>query len=243
MEILNSPAVVIEGCRFTNNTSLGIGTAQYSGNAGAVAIGYNNLSSPEDSLRPCIQVSNSVFVDNSAAVIEGFSRSTSEVLASRIYNQRGGATAFYFGTDNYSAEVLIDHCDFEGNVAASAGGGVYMYLTGENNAHTVTITKTNFTRNQAADGGGLEITFDTSDSIVNPSQIYIADCNFLRNIGTFGGGFKSIQLNSQGNQNYVTVVNSEFTENVAPVGSGIYFQSRFTIVKVVMKTRIMLQDW
>ena len=184
-----------------------------------------------------------MFVENTANVTAGFNRTTGEVLATRMYNQRGGGIAFYFGTDGLSAEVDIDRCDFEGNVANSAGGGVYMYLTGEDNAHTVRITETNFTLNKAQDGGGLEITFDTSISVENPNDIFVADCKFSRNKGNFGGGFKSIQLNSHGNQNKVTMVNCEFTENDAPVGSGIYFQSRFTIITVAMDTRIVLRDW
>ncbi len=245
LEILNSPTVIAKGCRFTNNTSFGIGMTSYSGNAGGIAIGFNNTNLPilDDTERIAISIYQSVFVKNSASVIPEFNRSTGEVLATRIYNQRGGGVALYFGTAGLSADVSIDGCDFEENVADSAGGGVYMYLTGEGNAHAVNITDTNFMLNTAVDGGGLEISFDTAISVREPNDIHIANCKFLRNKGNFGGGFKSIQLNSHGNQNKVKLVNCEFTENDAPVGSGIYFQSRFTIITVAMETRIVLRDW
>ena len=245
MEISNCPQVIISGCRFTNNTSLGIGVEHYSGNAGAVSVGYNDLPRPEylQSEPPMIVISESIFENNNATAAEAFQYDVSEVLNRRLYNQRGGSIACYFGTRNYSATVNITRSMIRDSFARDAGGGVYMFLAGDDNAHTVNIWKTNFINNEALDGGGLEITQSTPDSLTRPSQVTVSACNFTENVGNFGGGFKSIQLDTHGNMNSVTVRNTSFSENRALVGSGLYLQSLYAIDTVRLEKRIIVEDW
>lgn len=245
MEISNSPQVIVSSCLFTNNTSLGIGMKRYSGNAGAVAIGYNDFPRPEYlcNMPPEILISGSTFENNSATAAEAFQYDVSEVLAQRLYNQRGGSIACYFGTPSYSATVDIIGCTIQDSFARDSGGGVYMFLAGDENAHTVNVQNTDFINNEAQDGGGLEITQSTPDSLTRPSWVTVSSCNFIKNTGHFGGGFKSIQLDTHGNMNFVTVRNSSFSENRASVGSGLYLQSLYAIDTVNLEKRITVEDW
>lgn len=245
IEIFNCPMVSVQHSRFTNNTSWGIATTPYSGNAGALAIGYNDTHLPDrlSRLAPEISLVNVSFVRNSAEAIDDFRYTTSQVLQRRVYNQRGGGLACYLGAPSYSVVVTLDWCTFEENLADSAGGGVYMYLTGDKNFHMVNITNTKFQGNDAPDGGGLEITYDTADSIKTPNIVHLENCSFINNRGNFGGGIKNIQLNSLGNMNNLSVVRSNFSNNVAPVGAALYLQSRYAIVNTSMKVRIALRDW
>lgn len=245
MEVSNCPQVIVSGCRFTNNTSLGIGVEQYSGNAGAIAIGYNDRPRPEymQSNPPMILVSESTFENNNATAAQAFQYDVSEVLSRRLYNQRGGSIACYFGTQSYSATVNITRSTIRDSFARDAGGGVYMFLAGDDNAHTVNIWKTDFINNKALDGGGLEITQSTPVSLTRPSRVSISSCNFVNNVGNFGGGFKSIQIDTHGNMNFVTVRNTSFSENQALVGSGLYLQSLYAIDTVRLERRIIVEDW
>ena len=245
VEMFNCPNVSVEHSNFTNNTSDGIGQTPYSGNAGALAIGYNNIDLPPDllAISPSISIVNVSFVRNRALAVEGFKYSVGQVLLTKLYNQRGGGLACYLGTPNYSVKVLLDGCTVMENHADSAGGGVYMYLTGANNSHTVDILNTKFQKNDAPDGGGLEITYDTEDSRDNPNNVYLKACDFTGNNGHFGGGFKNIQLNSQGNMNNVSIVECNFSSNTATVGAALYLQSSYTIVNVAMMMRITLENW
>ena len=245
MELSNCPQVIVSDCRFTNNTSLGIGVEQYSGNAGAIAIGYNDRPRPAyyRDKPPVILISRSTFENNNATAADAFQYDVSEVLSRRTYNQRGGAIACYFGTPSYNATVDIVESTIRGCFSRDSGGGVYMFLAGENNAHTVNIQRTDFIGNEAKDGGGMEITHSTPDSLALPSRVTLSDCNFIKNVGNFGGGYKSIQLDSHGNMNYITITNCSFSKNIAQVGSGLYLQSLYVIDTVNLRKRITVEDW
>ena len=245
VEISNCPQVIVSGCRFTNNTSLGIGVERYSGNAGAIAVGYNDRPRPEhlQSKPPMILISESTFENNNATTAEAFQYDISEVLSRQLYNQRGGSIACYFGTPSYSATVNVTRSTIRDSFARDSGGGVYMFLAGDDNTHTVNIWKTDFINNEALDGGGLEITQSTPISLRRPSRVTVSGCNFVKNVGKFGGGFKSIQLDTNGNMNFITVRNTSFSENKALVGSGLYLQSLYAIDTVKLEKRIIVEDW
>ena len=237
--------MIVTDCRFTNNTSLGIGVEQYSGNAGAIAIGYNDLPRPAyyQERPPMILVSHSTFENNTATAADNFQYTVSQVLSQRIYNQRGGSIACYFGTPSYNATVDIVNSTIKDSLSRDSGGGLYVFLSGANNAHTVTIQRTDFIGNQAQDGGGLEITFSMPDSLVLPSKVTISSSNFIKNEGNFGGGFKCIQLDTHGNMNNVTITNTSFSGNVAQVGSALYLQSLLAIDTVKLRKGIIVEDW
>ena len=245
MEISNSPIVTVDGCTFTNGTSLGIGKERYSGNSGGLSIGYDNYTRPPNlkNTLPMITISQSIFTKNTAKATEGFIHTVSEVIDRRVYNQRGGGVALYLGAPDYNATISVSNCAFDGNVVSDSGGGIYMFLSGDNSAHQVKIIETIFTCNEAKDGGGLEITHIADDSINNPNDILVQDCTFTGNLGNFGGAYKNIQLDTKGNLNRVNIVNTTFSGNKAPVGAALYLQSLFTLVPVQAEERIVINNW
>ena len=248
MDISNSPQVVVSNCTFTNNTSLGIGTERYSGNAGAVAIGYDNTTILEhlQNLPPVIRITGSIFKDNNSTAIEGFQYDVAQVLGTRIYNQRGGGVACYFGASNYPADVEIKGCTFEGNYVRDSGGSIYMFLSGQDNGHSVKIRECDIGNNTAVVGGGVELTFDTVVNVssrVRLNNAIIENCDFSRNTGRYGGGYSLIQVNTHENLNNVTVRNCTFTDNKAPVGSALYLQYVYTVNQASLKKMTFIEDW
>ena len=248
LDISNSPQVVVSNCTFTNNTSLGIGMERYSGNAGAVAIGYDDGPIPEhlQNLPPVIRITGSSFKDNNSTGAQGFQYDAAQVLGSRIYNQRGGGVACYFGASNYSADVEIKGCTFERNYVRDSGGSVYMFLSGQDNGHSVKIQECDMGNNTASVGGGVELTFDTvinSFSRVRLNHAIIENCNFCGNTGRYGGGYSLIQVNTRENLNNVTVRNCTFIDNKAPVGSAMYLQYVYTVNHASLKKMIFVEDW
>ena len=240
--------MVVSNCTFTNNTSLGIGTERYSGNAGAVAIGYDNTTILEhlQNLPPVIRITGSIFKDNNSTAVEGFQYDVAQVLGTRIYNQRGGGVACYFGASNYSADVEIKGCTFEGNYVRDSGGSIYMFLSGQDNGHLVKIRECDIENNTAVVGGGIELTFDTVVNVssrVRLNSAIIENCDFNRNTGRYGGGYSLIQVNTHENLNNVTVRNCTFTDNKAPVGSALYLQYVYTVNHASLKKMTFVEDW
>ena len=239
----------MNNCTFTNNTSLGIGMRRYSGNAGAISIGFDDRPRQDrlQNILPFIRITSSIFSDNNSTALEGFQYTAAQVLSRRIYNQRGGAIACYFGASNYSANIEISGCTFEGNYVRDSGGAVYMFLTGQDNGHSVTIRECDFTNNTAIVGGGVELTFDTflanfsSNVVLN--QVLIEDSNFTRNTGRYGGGYSHIQVNARENLNNLTIRKCTFIENTAPVGSAVYLQYVYTVNHALLKKMIFVEDW
>ena len=248
LEISNSPQVVVSSCTFTNNTSLGIGTERYSGNAGAVAIGFDDGPIPDhlQNQPPVIRITGSTFMDNNSTAAEGYQYDAAQVLGSRIYNQRGGGIACYFGASNYSADVEIKGCTFKGNYVRDSGGSVYMFLSGQDNGHSVKIQECYIGNNTAVVGGGVELTFDTVINVssrVRLNNVIIENCDFSGNSGRYGGGYSLIQVNTRENLNNVTVRNCTFVENKAPVGSALYLQYVYTVNHASLKKMIFIEEW
>ncbi len=220
---------------------MGIGTREFSGNAGGVAIGYSSSETDEP---PNISILSCEFRNNIASAAPQFKYPVLlEVLTTHIYNQRGGGMAFYFGASNYSGTITIQDTAIVNNTALDSGGGIYMYLGGTGSFQNITIDNTNFTGNEALDGGGLEITHFNSMSYKQPNQVTLVDCSFSGNRGKFGGGYKNIQLHPTSNLNNLLVRDTLFVGNTAQGGAGIYLQSLETIDKVALFDRITLESW
>ncbi len=220
---------------------MGIGTREFSGNAGGVAIGYSSSETDEP---PNISILSCEFRNNIASAVPQFNYSVLEVLTTHIYNQRGGGMAFYFGASNYSGTITIQDTAIVNNMASDSGGGIYMYLGGTCSFQNITIYNTRFIGNGAVkDGGGLEITHSNSMSYKQPNQVTLVNCSFSGNHGEFGGGYKNIQLHPRSNFNNLLVRDTLFEENTAQGGAGIYLQSFEMIDKVVLPNRITLESW
>ena len=253
VEIYNTPYVTISNCSFTNNTSLGTGTFQYSGNAGALSIGFNETF--PNTTPPQILIQDSIFNDNVANVSRDRKATPNAVLSSKVYTQRGGGMAGYFGAAGLEINFLVERCTFANNSAQDSGGGIYISLSGARGMHAnVTVRESIFWGNFATvDGGGLEVTFDTIESVLFPSYVLVQDCNFTQNRARYGGAFKPVQISSQGNLNYVQVERSMFQQNHAlaraEVGAAIHLQTFSyaglgTSQHVGQNTdRILVKDW
>ena len=166
-----------------------------------------------------------------------------KVLRDRVYNQRGGGIAFYFGANNYSSEIEIGNCMIMGNAAEDSGGGIYVFLGGTDSNHTVRIINSEIVSNKAQDGGGLEITHSNPLSQTKPNNIKVINTSFVRNEGSFGGGYKNIQLDPQTNLNNLLIKNCTFYKNTAVVGAAVYLQSVETVDIAPLLKRITLDGW
>lgn len=244
LDIYNSPIICIQNSSFINSTSQGYKNESFSGNAGGIAIGYSQPYRLQGyTYTSDITIRGCNFDDNAARASGMYRFTVLEVLSRRVYNQRGGGLAFYFGTADYSSVITIEDCQFNDNDAEDSGGGIYMFLGGQNSIHNVSISSTSFARNTAQDGGGLEITHSNADSITNPNSILVTDCTFDGNSGKFGGGYKNIQLDDQSNANHVLVRGTVFRNNKADVGAGVYLQAVVTVVKATLERRVIVEDW
>ena len=247
VEIYNTPYVTISNCSFTNNTSLGIGTIEYSGNAGALSIGFSTTFS--NITRPEILIQDSVF-DGNEANVSGECVQENTILSTNIYTQRGGGVAGYFGAAGLEINLLVERCSFVNNRAQDSGGGLYINLSGVKGAvNNVTVRESNFSGNYATmDGGGLEVTFDTATSVHFPSFLLVQDCHFSYNRAKYGGAFKPVQISSQGNLNRIRIERSMFQQNRAEGGAVLHMQSFYAGVGLARHTeqntsRIAIEDW
>ena len=223
--------MVVSNCIFSNNTNLGIGNRSYSGNAGGMAIGYDENNEPEY---------------NQADGSSNFQREASLLLKQRVFKQRGGGIAFYFGTRSSRARIEILRSSFVGNFARSAGGGLYVNLLGENSSHVINIRDCNFTSNSAFIGAGM-VTFynPVINNFVLPTEILahtvsIVNCTFANNAGQYGGAVSNIQL---GYLNTLYVKNCTFVENNGILGAALYSQFLFTTFSFVPERKIIVEDW
>lgn len=228
--------------------NLGLRDRPFSGNAGAIAIGYDETTTP--AYHPHINIVDSIFENNSANGTLDFESEASLLLKQRIFKQRGGGLAFYFGTVNNSAQVEILRCSFSGNFARSAGGGLYIInLLGANDSHWISIRECNFTSNSAKIGAGL-VTFYNPLTDVSPNfklaseivahRVAVVNCVFTGNTGQYGGALSNIQL---GYLNALNVTNCSFTGNEGPLGAALYLQFLFTTSSFVPERRIIIKDW
>lgn len=261
LDIFNVSNVLVDTCVFENNSNNGSGNDPFRGNAGAIAIGYSNMTSVSEYN---IIIKNSMFIDNTALT----NRTTDEVLIQKIFSGRGGAVALYLPTPNSTAVFTSESNCFVNNRAASAGGAIYAHLSGDYNNVTLYVKNSNFTGNIASDGAGVEFTYDLDKSacVISscdadnndcsitdltatdcqehvPAKSVIENCYFERNDGQFGGAFKGIQINPFGNNNFITFRNCTFIENCASVGAAAYFQSRYSVADVRMNNSIVMENW
>ena len=224
---------------------MGIGNRSYSGNAGGMAIGYDENEEAE--YHPNITIIDSTIEFNQANGSSDFDREASLLLRQRIFRQRGGGIAFYFGTRSSNASVNILQSSFVGNYARSAGGGLYINLVNVNNSHVIKISDCNFTSNKSPNGAGMVTFYNSVDAdsllsadILKFHTVILADSIFIQNSGEYGGAVSNIQL---GYLNMLTVKNCTFMENNGTVGAAIYLQFLFTILSFVPEKKIVIEDW
>ena len=135
LDIFNCYYIIINETVFEHNIGSGMDKVEYRGNSGAVAVGYNNVPSNPLML---LQVTNSIFLNNSATATTSFQTSTN-LFTNRVYTGRGGALALYqqYLTPN-NLTIIIKNCNFINNSARSYGGA--MYLNADTNLSLVEKT-------------------------------------------------------------------------------------------------------
>jgi len=265
LDIFNVTNITVDTCVFKNNFNNGSGNASFRGNAGAIAIGYSNESSLTNEVN--ITIRNSTFINNTAIT----DKSTDEVLMQKVFAGRGGAIALYIPSPNSTVWFMSECNHFIDNCAEAAGGGIYAHLSGNYADVTLHVRNCCFIGNKAQDGAGIEFTYDLNNSscvIPNdnfigqcavdgtdclssvpecpryiPAKSIIEYCHFEENRGGFGGAFKGIQINPFGNNNLITFKNCTFMNNIANVGAGAYFQSRYSVADVKMNNSIQMENW
>lgn len=242
VEIYNTPFITISNCSFTNNTSNGISPTRNSGNAGALSIGFNETFMADTTSQ--ITIEETDFVNNSANSSTECD-AVNAVLHSKNYIQRGGGVAFYIAAGGLSATITIKKCQIVNNTAENSGGGVYINLSGTARASSnISFEDCNFTENHAVDGGGMQLTLDTSDSVLYPNFISLQNCNFENNSADLGAALKVVQFNTLGNLNIVNFKDCSFVGNTGLVGAGLHLQSLFVdTITLVDNRRITIDDW
>lgn len=136
--------------------------------------------------------------------------------------------ACYFAATGVEVAIVVERCMFVDNKAQDSGGGVYINLSGVSGSFAnMTFRETEFSGNYARHGGGLEVTFDTTKSVLLPSYLVVQDCNFNGNTAQYGGAMKPLQISSQGNLNWIRVTRSKFHKNCGTVGAAIHLESFF----------------
>lgn len=270
LDIFNVGNVLVDNCTFENNFNNGSGSTPFRGNAGAIAIGFSNVSDADIDITEYtnIAITNSMFINNTANT----SRTTDDVLMGKIFSGRGGAIALYITSPdnvNVSVQFTSKFNHFISNNATSAGGAIYAHLSGNYTNVTLHVEDCNFTGNDAPDGAGIEFTYDLGksacvisscdiDNVIDcsptmsptlscpsyvPAKSIVKNCYFERNHGGFGGAFKGIQINPFGNNNFITFEDCTFVNNIADVGAAAYFQSRYSVADVRMNNSIRMENW
>lgn len=212
---VNGGNTQISSSTFTNNRAVAGDDNQWS--LGGAVSTMNTKSSN-------VTVEDSTFTGNSAGVGGAIynmllgSRNNIEIKGSTLSNNvatyAGGAIA------NYS-DMKISTTRFSGNSTqiADDGGGA-MFIGAE---ATTSITESLFENNTSADRGGAISTRTTSGHNNSTAILDIIDSVFDGNVAaTTGGAIDNHFYNSTTNSGYVTIQDTEFTNNRANLGGAIY---------------------
>ncbi|XP_066912468.1 uncharacterized protein [Clytia hemisphaerica] len=176
---------------------------------------------------PSISLQHSHFLYNTADNVSA-SPTGSGMAEGHIGFGRGGALSLFFLNVNH-VTVDILNCWFEGNKAAW-GGAVYARFRNESSYNTINMVNTNFTNNNAnLSGGGLFVTSTQREDFENKVEIH--QCRFINNSAEIGGAMfqKHISLDSIKDLRTITIAGTQFTHNMANIGSAINLERIFVI--------------
>ena len=186
LDVYNCHHVLFNNSLLENNFGTGIVNASYRGNTGGASFGYNSL--PLSFSSPTLQVSHSVFRNNSATATSAF-RTSSQAFFAQIFTGRGGSMAVFVNESLHDLRITISDCVFENNFARSFGGGVYLLLGGFGTHHRVEVQRARVRSNVAQlGGGGFQASFFNNGPEEDPLLMRFDDCRFEGNSGIAGGG-------------------------------------------------------
>ena len=241
LSIYNTRHITVKNCAFHNNTSDSLFTTKvYRGSAGGISIGYNfNAIAPTDTVTS--HITNCMFTDNSARLLNGQNGTSVDVLMNNIYPGRGGAVTVLVNTDlkltfNFSDNVVMN------NFAEIFGGGVY-WIIRNSSSQMYTFNNNTFVNNIALRGAGLSMFYLTVPTVAIYIDIY--NCTFCNNTASQTAGAAIISAVYVPATNIsVTFKGCKFLSNTAVVHGGaveveIYYnvqaESLVTLVNWLVK--------
>lgn len=211
----NVTNLLIENCRFDNNSAITCGAVGLFGN--------------DTTIRNCIFTNN--FANQTAAAVGAENGLTIE--NSRFANNNASEDFTCYGGAVYVDEnATIENCNFTGNYAGLKGGAVYFNRFG-------TVKYCRFNDNTAGFDGG-SICFVTNGTVNNcdftnsyaewnggaifsNNTGYIADCTFADNVAGYNAG-------AVYSRNNITIDHCNFTNNCAKCdGGAVYCENNASI--------------
>ena len=151
-------------------------------------------------------------------------------------NGRGGGLYISLASDASGNNFTVTHCHFQQNAAFFTGGGMLLEFLNSARNNTVSVSETEFTNNSCLErkvfstGGGLSILFmfyidsQVFGKVPTGNVFVCKRCTFQCNDALSGGATTVIaakQLHSNV-QNNITFIQSNWVENTAPIGAGVY---------------------
>ena len=199
LDIFNCQEVFLDNLDVTHNTGTRIVRDSYRGNTGGVAIGINSASA-NFSVSPVIEISNSIFTNNSALATSRF-HTASQTSFDQVFTGRGGALGVWVNESFYNVSLVTVNCTFKDNLAKSFGGAIYVLINGLTAQHEVRFERTHIFSNtvELHGGGGMQLTFLSKGIPAFPHMANFTKCKFEDNAAEIGGGIY-VETSIQGNR-------------------------------------------
>lgn len=199
---INSTSLEYTGAVLVNSENATVIGSYFENNRANISAGALGWARKDNGiLKDCVFVNNAAYFEGGGALF--WNRGNNGIIQNNTFignfAQYEGAAIFW----NYGDNGLISDCTFINNNATRDGGAIY------NNGTNKTISNSIFINNVAGRYGGAICSADGLD---------IFNCSFDNNIAEDRGGamyFTNAFTNS-------TISNSNFTNNFAVDGAGIY---------------------
>lgn len=242
---LNSTDVNIESCAFVNNRGIGLVLFDTNGYVSIMNSNFTNNFVPEDE--------QTIYNGGGGIYIE------------HTYCTPGLLDCDY-QSNPYSNDSVyrISRCNFVNNHATTlpeqsssefiyqqrtesrlfgAGGGILVVLKGASSGNSLTISSCTFENNSAGYGGGILV--NLQDFIRN-NEFYFESCNMSNNHAHFGGGGIAVGVLFYETDaifgNLLSFRYTNFTQNFAPSGGGMYFFSSRIRSNEINVTRVLFSN-
>ena len=146
----------------------------------------------------------------------------------KFINNRGGSgITMLLWDDTSNVDITVDTCQFVSN-DAPFGGGVFLEYHDVTQLNKLFIANSDFHNNIAKYGGGASRTgiAVTSNESIWGNTIVKTNCRFMNNTAQYGGAVSHFNgfyfpVERNDRRNGIELLNCEFTENRASMGSAI----------------------
>jgi hypothetical protein len=213
VNVYNCSNAKVSDSFFLNNTAEGIFLDRpYRGNGGGLSFGVHNVFGVDV---PRYVVQDCVFESNSAQTNATQRRTTTDIIASRVFNGRGGGLAFVVSHPS-ALSILVTRSVFRNNFVVNFAGGLYFFMADESMEMNYTVTDCKFIDNVAdVGGGGIGIGFSSDGTFGRENFVRITNVTLSGNRADFGGGLYIIPGDNGGHGNLVFMEKCTLTANVA----------------------------